>query len=72
MTWNFFKSKSDEETKGNQRDKGGIKLFEEPSIYTEVVVQLLSRVPLFATMDCSMPGFPVLQYLLEFPQVQVH
>ena len=50
MTWNFFKSKSDEETKGNQRNKGGIKLFEEPGIDTKVVVvQLLSHVPLFAT-----------------------
>ena len=23
-------------------------------------------------MDCSMPGFPVLYYLLEFAQIQVH
>ena len=23
-------------------------------------------------MDCSMPGFPVLHYLLEFAQIQVH
>ena len=23
-------------------------------------------------MDCSMPGFPVLHYLLEFAQTQVH
>ena len=24
------------------------------------------------TMDCSMPGFPVLHYLLEFAQTHVH
>ena len=24
------------------------------------------------TMDCSMPGFPVFHYLLEFDQIQVH
>jgi len=23
-------------------------------------------------MDCGMPGFPVLHYLLEFPQTYVH
>ena len=23
-------------------------------------------------IDCSMPGFPVLNYLLEFAQIQVH
>ena len=23
-------------------------------------------------MDCSMPGFPVLHYLLEFAQIHVH
>ena len=23
-------------------------------------------------MDCSMPGFPILHYLLEFVQTQVH
>ena len=23
-------------------------------------------------MDCSMPGFPVFPYLLEFAQIQVH
>ena len=28
-----------------------------------VVVQLLSRVQLCNSMDCSMPGFPVLHYL---------
>ena len=38
-----------------------------------VAVQSLSSVWLFATpMDCNMPGLPVLQYLLEFPQVHVH
>ena len=38
------------------------------------VVQSLSRVQLFATpwTDCSMPGFPVLQYPLEFAQTHVH
>ena len=34
-----------------------------------VVVQSLSHVQL---MDCSMPGFPVLHYLLEFAQTHVH
>ena len=36
-------------------------------------VQLLSCVRLFATsMDCSMSGFPVLHYLLDFAQIHVH
>ena len=38
-----------------------------------MVVQSRGRVQLFATtMDCSMPGFPVLHYLLEFAQTHVH
>ena len=37
------------------------------------IVQSLSQVQLFATpMDYSMPGFPVLHYLLEFVQIRVH
>ena len=35
-------------------------------------VQLLSRVWLFATMDCSTPGFPVHHQLPELAQTQVH
>ena len=39
------------------------------SSWWDFVVQLLSRVQLFATrMDCSTPGFPILHYLLEFAQ----
>ena len=35
--------------------------------------EVLSHVWLFVTpMDCSTPGFPVLHYLLEFAQTQVH
>ena len=39
-----------------------------------VILQSLSlnSVWLFATMDCSTPGFPVLHYLLEFAQTHVH
>ena len=37
-----------------------------------VVVQSLSRVPLWDPMDCSMPGFPVLHHFPEFSQTQVH
>ena len=40
-----------------------------------VAAQLLSHVhvQLFATpKDCSVPGFPVLHYLLEFAQTHVH
>ena len=39
-----------------------------------VVVQLFSQVQLFVydAMDCSMLGFPVLHYLLQFAQTQVH
>ena len=38
-----------------------------------VVVQLLSCAWLFVTlMGCSMPGFLVFHYLLEFAQTQVH
>ena len=37
-----------------------------------VVAQSLSYVQLFATpLDCSMPGFPVLHYLLEFVQCSI-
>ena len=32
-----------------------------------VVVQSLNYIPLFVTpMDCSVPGFPVLHYFLQF------
>ena len=37
-----------------------------------VVVQWLSHVQLFATKDCSMPGFPVLHCLPEFAQIHFH
>ena len=37
-----------------------------------VVVQLLSHVWLWDSMDCSTPDFPVLHYLLEFVQTHVH
>ena len=37
-----------------------------------VVVQLLSCVRLCNPMNCSMPGFSVLHYLLEFAQTYVH
>ena len=36
-----------------------------------VVVQSLSRVPLFDPTNCSMPGFPVLHYLLQSDQTLV-
>ena len=36
------------------------------------VVQLLCRVWLFVTMDCSTPGFPILHYLPEFAQTHIH
>ena len=35
-------------------------------------VQSLSRVRLFAYMDCSTPGFPVRHQLLELAQTHVH
>ena len=37
-----------------------------------VVAQSLSCVDSLWPMDCSMSGFPVLHYLPEFAQVQVH
>ena len=37
-----------------------------------LAVQSLSRVWLCDSMDCSMLGFPVLHYLLEFAQNHVH
>ena len=42
--------------------------------YNCIVVQLLSRVQLFATPQtaCSSPGFPVLQCLPEFAQTHNH
>ena len=42
------------------------------AIWFVVVVHLLSCVWLCDPMDCSMPGFPVLHYLLEFSQTHVH
>ena len=36
------------------------------------VVQLISHVHLCNPMKCSMPGFPVLHYLLGFAQTHVH
>ena len=39
---------------------------------TFVVVQLLSHLPLYDPMDCSMPGSSVLHYLPEFAQIHVH
>ena len=41
-------------------------------LLTFVVVQLLSRVWLCDPMDCSIPGFPVLHFLPEFPQTHIH
>ena len=35
-------------------------------------VQSLSHVQLCKPMDCSMPGFPVLHYILVFAQTRVH
>ena len=37
-----------------------------------VVVQSLSCVRLFATLDCSTPGFSVLHYLPEFAETHVY
>ena len=37
-----------------------------------VVVQLLSLAQLCDPVDCSMPGFSVLHYLLQFAQMHVH
>ena len=38
-----------------------------------VVLQLLSHVQLFVTpMDCRMPGFPVLHYVLKLVQTHFH
>ena len=37
-----------------------------------VVVQLLSRIWLWDTMNCSTLGFPFRHYLLEFAQIHVH
>ena len=36
------------------------------------VVQTLSCVQLCDPMDCSIPGFPVLHYLPQIAQTQVH
>ena len=37
-----------------------------------VAPQSLSHLTLCDPLDCSMPGFPVLHYLLEFAQTQTH
>ena len=36
------------------------------------VVQLLSHIWLCDPVDCSMPGFPILHYLLEFSETPFH
>ena len=36
------------------------------------LVQLLSRVWLSDSKDCSMPGFPVFHHLLGFAQTHIH
>ena len=43
-----------------------------PHCSQRLVVQLLSCPTLCGPMDCSMPGFPVLDPLLEFAQTYVH
>ena len=42
--------------------------------HTVVVVHSVAKscLTLSNPMDCSMPGFPVLHYLLEFAQIHVH
>ena len=40
--------------------------------FSVVVVQSLSRVWLCDPLDCSIPGLPVLHYLLEFAQIHVY
>ena len=37
-----------------------------------VVVQSLSHLTLCSPMDCSLPGIPVIHYLLKFAQTHVH
>ena len=50
--------------------------FEYLYIYTYVCMLLLfsakSYLTLYDLMDCSMPVFPVLHYLLELPETHVH
>ena len=33
---------------------------------------VIQSCPILCGIDCGTPGFPVLQYLLEFAQIQVH
>ena len=42
---------------------------EKVTAQTLAVIWLLSHVPLYNTMDYSMPGFLALQYLMEFAQI---
>ena len=42
------------------------------TLYIRNIVQSLSCVQLCDPMDCSMPGSPVLHYLLEIAQIHVH
>ena len=45
----------------------------QPTLKGFAIVQSKSPVWLCDSMDCYMPGFPVLQYLLlEFGQIHVH
>ena len=43
-----------------------------PSLALLLLFQLFSCVKLWNPVDCSTPGFPVLHYLPEFAQTQVH
>ena len=54
--------------------KTTIKMYSNPiNVQHSVdVVQWLNLVWLCNPMDCSMSGFPVLHYLLEFPKTHVH
>ena len=41
--------------------------------WSDIIVIVQSLCPTFCNpMDCSMPGFPVPHYLLEFAQILVH
>ena len=47
-------------------------IWQRTKIVLEQIVIVQSCLTLCDTMDCSMPGFPVLHYLLEFAQNHVH
>ena len=69
---NVLKDQNNEEKGPVQNKQKHIRALHTFSLRMWLLVQLLSHVWLCNPMDCSMPGFPVLHYLLDLAQTHVH